>query len=70
VVPATAHVRTGDVVMLHDVDVQDGLLYGSWWNDGLVILDVGNGIKVSAPRGASSARWCPPTPRAASRTRR
>ena len=25
---------------LHDIDVQDGLLYGSWWNDGLVILDV------------------------------
>ncbi|MGQ0641230.1 MAG: Ig-like domain-containing protein [Gemmatimonadaceae bacterium] len=35
---------------LHDVDVQDGLLYGSWWNDGLVILDVGNGIKGGTPR--------------------
>ena len=35
--------------MLHDVDVQDGLLYGSWWNDGLVILDVGNGIKNGTP---------------------
>ncbi|MGH7637446.1 MAG: Ig-like domain-containing protein, partial [Gemmatimonadaceae bacterium] len=23
-------------VMLHDVDVQDGLVYASWWNDGLV----------------------------------
>ena len=34
---------------LHDVDVQDGLLYGSWWNDGLVILDVGNGIKGGTP---------------------
>jgi hypothetical protein len=34
---------------LHDVDVQDGLLYGSWWNDGLVILDVGNGIKGGSP---------------------
>ena len=34
---------------LHDVDVQDGLLYGSWWNDGLIILDVGNGIKGGSP---------------------
>jgi hypothetical protein len=34
---------------LHDVDVQDGLLYGSWWNDGLVILDIGNGIKGGTP---------------------
>jgi hypothetical protein len=35
--------------MLHDVDVRDGLLYGSWWNDGLVMLDVGNGIKGGSP---------------------
>jgi hypothetical protein len=34
---------------IHDIDVQDGLLYGSWWNDGLVILDVGNGIKGGSP---------------------
>ncbi|MGQ0539772.1 MAG: LVIVD repeat-containing protein [Gemmatimonadaceae bacterium] len=34
---------------LHDVEVQDGLLYGSWWNDGLVILDVGNGVKGGSP---------------------
>ena len=34
---------------LHDIDVQDGLLYGAWWNDGLVILDVGNGIKGGSP---------------------
>jgi hypothetical protein len=34
---------------LHDVDVRDGLLYGSWWNDGLVILDVGNGIRGGSP---------------------
>ena len=26
-----------------------GSLYGSWWNDGLVILDVGNGIKGGSP---------------------
>ena len=34
---------------LHDVEVRDGLLYGSWWNDGLQILDVGNGIKGGSP---------------------
>ena len=34
---------------IHDIDVRDGLLYGSWWNDGLVILDVGNGIKGGSP---------------------
>jgi hypothetical protein len=34
---------------VHDIDVQNGLLYGSWWNDGLVILDVGNGIKGGSP---------------------
>jgi hypothetical protein len=36
-------------MMLHDIDVQNGLLYGSWWNDGLVILDVGNGIRGGTP---------------------
>jgi hypothetical protein len=35
--------------MLHDIDVQNGLLYGSWWNDGVVILDIGNGIKGGTP---------------------
>jgi hypothetical protein len=34
---------------LHDVDVQDGLVYASWWHDGLVILDVGNGVKGGSP---------------------
>ncbi|HYD54510.1 MAG TPA: Ig-like domain-containing protein [Gemmatimonadaceae bacterium] len=36
-------------ISLHDIDVQDGLLYASWWNDGLIILDVGNGIKGGTP---------------------
>ncbi len=36
-------------ISLHDIDVQDGLLYASWWNDNLVILDVGNGIKGGTP---------------------
>ncbi len=34
---------------LHDIDVQNGLLYAAYWNDGLVILDVGNGIKGGSP---------------------
>jgi hypothetical protein len=34
---------------LHDVDVQDGLAYLSYWNDGLVILDIGNGVKGGRP---------------------
>ena len=34
---------------LHDIDVQNGLLYASYWNDGLVILDVGNGVKGGSP---------------------
>ncbi|MBL8985522.1 MAG: Ig-like domain-containing protein [Gemmatimonadetes bacterium] len=34
---------------LHDIDVQNGLMYASYWNDGLVILDVGNGIKGGSP---------------------
>jgi hypothetical protein len=34
---------------LHDIDVQDGMLYASYWNDGLVILDVGNGMKGGSP---------------------
>ncbi|MFN2398326.1 MAG: Ig-like domain-containing protein [Gemmatimonadaceae bacterium] len=35
--------------LLHDIDVQDGLAYLSNWNDGLVILDVGNGVKGGTP---------------------
>lgn len=34
---------------LHDVDVKDGLAYLSYWNEGLIILDVGNGIKGGSP---------------------
>ncbi|MGH7614636.1 MAG: Ig-like domain-containing protein [Gemmatimonadales bacterium] len=34
---------------LHDIDVRDGLATLSYWNDGLVILDVGNGIKGGTP---------------------
>jgi hypothetical protein len=34
---------------LHDIDVRDGLATLSYWNDGLVILDVGRGIKGGSP---------------------
>lgn len=35
---------------LHDVQVKDGLVYMAYWRDGLVILDVGNGIKGGSPQ--------------------
>ncbi|HEY4302932.1 MAG TPA: Ig-like domain-containing protein [Gemmatimonadaceae bacterium] len=41
--------RTDAGRYLHDIDVHDGLLYASYLNDGLVILDVGNGIKGGSP---------------------
>ena len=34
---------------VHDIDVKDGLAYLSYWNDGLNIVDVGNGIKGGTP---------------------
>jgi hypothetical protein len=34
---------------VHDIDVQNGILYASYWDDGLVILDVGNGMKGGSP---------------------
>ncbi len=34
---------------LHDVQVLDGLAYLAYWRDGLVILDVGAGIKGGSP---------------------
>jgi hypothetical protein len=34
---------------LHDIDVRDGMLYGAWWNDGLIVLDIGSGIKGGSP---------------------
>ena len=35
---------------VHDLDIVDGLLYASYWNDGLVILDIGNGMKGGTPQ--------------------
>jgi hypothetical protein len=34
---------------LHDLQIKDGLAYLAYWKDGLVILDVGNGIKGGSP---------------------
>jgi hypothetical protein len=34
---------------VHDVQVKDGLAYLAYWRDGLVILDVGNGVKGGSP---------------------
>jgi hypothetical protein len=34
---------------LHDVYVEDGLAYLSYWDDGLIIIDVGNGIRDGTP---------------------
>lgn len=35
---------------LHDVYVDDGLAYLSYWDDGLIIIDVGNGIEGGTPQ--------------------
>ena len=34
---------------LHDVQVKDGLAYLAYWRHGLIILDVGNGMKGGSP---------------------
>jgi hypothetical protein len=34
---------------LHDLDIRDGIAYLAYWNDGLVMLDIGNGIKGGSP---------------------
>lgn len=34
---------------LHDLQIKDGLAYLAYWKDGLIILDVGNGIKGGSP---------------------
>ncbi|HSL72674.1 MAG TPA: Ig-like domain-containing protein, partial [Longimicrobiales bacterium] len=35
--------------MLHDLQIVDGLAYLAYWRHGIVILDVGNGIKGGSP---------------------
>ena len=34
---------------IHDVWVQDGIAYSSNWDDGVVLVDVGNGVKGGSP---------------------
>jgi hypothetical protein len=48
----TVKTREGESIQgryLHDVQVKDGLAYLAYWKDGLVILDVGSGIKGGSP---------------------
>lgn len=49
---ATITTKGGDQIAgryIHDVQVKDGLAYLAYWHDGLVILDVGAGIKGGSP---------------------
>ena len=34
---------------LHDLQIKDGLAYLAYWRDGLIVLDVGNGMKGGSP---------------------
>jgi hypothetical protein len=34
---------------LHDIDIEEGIAYLSNWNEGLVMLDVGNGMRGGSP---------------------
>src|SRR5262249_33758521 len=49
----TVTIEQGDVFSaaryLHDVYAKDGLLYMGYWRDGLVVLDIGKGIKGGSP---------------------
>ena len=52
--PAAGMIRTkeGEQIAgryLHDLQVKDGLAYLAYWHDGLVILDVGAGLKGGSP---------------------
>jgi hypothetical protein len=52
--PSVETIRTkeGDEVVgryLHDLYVKDGLAYLAYWHDGLIILDVGAGLKGGSP---------------------
>jgi hypothetical protein len=47
--PTEAAQFMGGASFLHDVYVRDGLAFLSHWNDGLVIVDVGNGIASGSP---------------------
>jgi hypothetical protein len=49
---STIRTKEGDQVAgryIHDLQVKDGLAYLAYWHDGLVILDVGAGLKGGSP---------------------
>ena len=49
---ATINTKYGTVTSgryLHDLQVKDGLAYLAYWRDGLIILDVGNGMAGGSP---------------------
>lgn len=51
-VVTTIRTKEGETIAgryLHDLQVKDGLAYLAYWRDGLVILDVGKGIKGGSP---------------------
>jgi plastocyanin len=51
-VATTTHGSEGETVSgryLHDLQVKDGLAYLAYWRDGMIILDVGKGIKGGSP---------------------
>lgn len=51
-VATTTRTKEGEEVggrYLHDLQVKDGLAYLAYWRDGLIILDVGNGMKGGSP---------------------
>ena len=35
--------------VVHDIEIKDGLLYASYWNEGLIVLDIGDGRKGGTP---------------------
>jgi uncharacterized protein YjdB len=49
---ATISTKNGSITSgryLHDLQVKDGLAYLAYWRDGLIILDVGNGMSGGSP---------------------
>jgi hypothetical protein len=51
-VVSTTRTKEGETAVgryLHDLQVKDGLAYLAYWRDGLIILDVGNGMKGGSP---------------------
>lgn len=51
-VVTTTKTKDGETAVgryLHDLQVKDGLAYLAYWRDGLIILDVGNGMKGGSP---------------------